>query len=179
VEGERKPLHTFDKWKARSHYIETMKDLLEAIKADVEEWILDLEQKRESGLEYARSTLRESYDYTGFISIRPPGLRERLFWSQSTVTMEWNCSPEWCVVEAVIPVPEIGSDYPERKREMVVIEDKEGWLTNRCHVFDVVEWRGKGETDVNLLCVVNPNGLKKMLKELLRVAAERKIRFRD
>lgn len=179
MEKEKKPLLIFEKKKARSYYDETIKDQFEVIKAEVEEWISGLEKERESGLEYARSTLRESYDYTGFISIRPPGLRERLFWSQSAVTMEWSCSPEWCVVEAVIPVPETGSDYPKRKREMVVIEDEEGWLTNWCRVHNVVEWRGKRETDVELLCVVNPLVLKEMLKELLRVAKERKVRFRD
>jgi len=154
-------------------YVELMTNLLLEEKANVEKWILDLKRNRDIGLRYARTELRKAHIYTGVIDLKPVGLRR----AQSPASIAWECSLEWCVVEADIPVLEASRDYPERSKEKVVLED---WmLEHECHVKDVHEHEESAETHVHLLCAVYPSKLGRLLKRLVDTVAEGGIRFTE
>lgn len=156
-------------------YTELTTNLLLGEKANVERWILDLKRNRDKGLRYARTELRRvnTYTYIGVIDLRPVGLRRA--WSPASIA--WTCSPEWCVVEADIPVLEASRDHPERSKEKVVLED---WmLKHECHVKDVHEHEESAETHVHLLCAIYPSKLGRLLERLVDTVAEGRIRFKE
>ncbi|MEM4430444.1 MAG: hypothetical protein QXM08_04710, partial [Thermofilaceae archaeon] len=122
---------------------------------------------------YARTELRQAHTYTGVIDLKPVGLRR----AQSPASIEWECSLEWCVVEADIPVPEESGDYPRRSKKKVVLK---GLLPEfECHVKDVHEYRESAETHVHLLCTIHPPQLGRLLEWLVDTVAEGRIQFTE
>ncbi|MEM1908303.1 MAG: hypothetical protein QXH81_10515 [Thermofilaceae archaeon] len=154
-------------------YIETMTNILMEEKKEVEDWIYDLQLDWDVGLQFARTELKRVFNYSGVIDFKPRRLRR----VRSPASIEWNCSLEWCVVKADIPVPEESAEHPRRRKEDVVLGDVE--LEHGCRVESVHEHRVLAETHVHLLCDTLPSGLKGLLERLVKAVAEGEIRFTE